>query len=331
MRALQHKKLLSRLVKKSQRTTNLSLREFSDKRNSILIYRANGGLGDILVHRMIFEDFKRIMPDAKIVFACPGIYHQAIKGHPFVDELVDSGKIDQGDYLTSYNTTNACCRYEVRMAPLSGKNRSDIWANHCGVALENHNMHFQFSEQELIEAKREIESHRTQSGPTVLFSPISAMATKNLISHQMEGVVNGLRERGCYVFYTHTGPIPMLEHLKVPLLMGSIRKWMSFVASADYIVSVDTATFHMAGGLGKPQVGIFTMVDGKVYGRWYENWTLVQKHRDDGNWNCGPCYNWPDCPKSKAYPKPCLTELTADMILLGVDKMLKQPLKIIGG
>jgi len=45
----------------------------------------------------------------------------------------------------------------------------------------------------------------------------------------------------------------------------------------------------LAGGLGKPLCGIFTFADGKIYGKHYD-FVLVQKHRDNGNWNCGSCF-----------------------------------------
>jgi hypothetical protein len=76
--------------------------------------------------------------------------------------------------------------------------------------------------------------------------------------------------------------------------------------------------------MGKPLVGVFTFADGTVYGRYFD-FVLVQKHRNnDPEWTCGPCYNWGACPKTKSNPKPCLTEITVEMLLEGVDKMLEK-------
>ena len=63
----------------------LSLKEFYDKRENILICRNVGGLGDILMHRMLFEDFKLAMPNCKVHFACPAHFHIVVKDHPFID------------------------------------------------------------------------------------------------------------------------------------------------------------------------------------------------------------------------------------------------------
>lgn len=305
----------------------LSIRDFYNKRDKILIVRETGGLGDILMHRQIFEDFKILMPNIKIVFACPKQYHDAVKDHPFIDEIIDSREVDIHDYLISYNTTSACTRHEMRYAPLSKDNRSDIWANHCGVMLTKHNMHINLSD-DIIQYGKNIVKNLTDK-PTVLLCPISAMFVKNLNETQLKGTVEELRRIGLFVYSLHTKPIVELGKMNVPVITSqTIQQWMGIINAADYVVSVDTSTFHFAGGIGKPLTGIFTFADGKVYGRYYD-FTLVQKHRDDGNWECGPCYNWCNCTKTIKVPKPCLTEITVDMIVEGIRKMLnKHPIKV---
>lgn len=154
--------------------------------------------------------------------------------------------------------------------------------------------------------------------------PISAMVVKNLLDNQLEGLVKGLRDRGCFVFGCHKTPIPKLMELKVPMVCDlQFPDLFAITKLTDYVVSVDTGQFHIAGGLGVPVTGIFTFADGKVYSKYYEA-ELVQKHRDNGDWECGPCYNWGNCRKSTKVPKPCLTEITVPMILDGVDRMMKR-------
>lgn len=301
---------------------NFSLKEYYEKRNSILILRTNGGLGDILMHRMIFEDIKILIPDAEVCFACPRRYHDAVNDHPYIDELLDSDGINHAEYVQIYNTSSSCARYEMSIAPYADKNRSDIWANFYGLELTKHEMHINLEQEIKDAAKDEVEKCRDAHGPAILFTPISAMRNKNLNKWQIVEVVKELRHRGYYVYSSHDGPIEPLSNIGVPILRGNIRKWMGYINAADYVVSVDTATVHMAGGIKKPLVGIFAFTDGKVYMKYYPTAELVQKHRDDGNWPCGPCYNWIACPKTQDNPKPCLTEITPKMIIQGVDKMM---------
>jgi ADP-heptose:LPS heptosyltransferase len=301
----------------------VGLKDFYHKRNRILITRACGGLGDILMHRMMFEDFKRLMPDAEIHFCCPKYYHDALRDHPFIDRLFDVDEANRDDYIISYNTTTACGRAEMKLAPFSGPNRSDIWAAHCGLILTKHNMHIRMTDEEKVDGKRLLEEHRERPGPICLIAPVSAMQNKNLLEHQLVGLVQGVRERGLCPVAIHNTPIPIALKNDVPTVVeNKLRRWMGAIDQADYVVSVDTSVFHCAGGMGKPLVGIFTFADGMAYGAHYD-FFLVQRHRKtDPTWTCGPCYNWGACPKTKDNPKPCLTEITAEMILAEVDRMM---------
>jgi len=288
-----------------------------------------GGLGDILMHRMMFEDFKNMNPEMELIFACPYQFHDAVKDHPFIDKVIDSRHLDVHDFNMVYNTTNCCSRYEMGMAPLADKHRSDIWANHCGVELKNHNMHLSFSDEELEEGLKLVESVRNQAGPRVLFCTKSAMQSKNLIEGQIVDTVRALKDLGCFVYSTHIYPIDELDAIGVPVLHNlKIRQWMTAIMAADYVISVDSAVFHFAGGVGKPVTGIFTWADGQIYGKHYPTKTIVQFHRDTHpEWKCGPCYAWPECPFTSGALKPCLTRLNANMIMKGVKEMMtKYPL-----
>jgi len=325
----QVKRIVSRRVERSKPdklSRTLNMREFFGKRNKVLIIRAVGGLGDILMHRMMFQDFKELIGDGEVHFACPAQYHAAVQDHPYLSKVLDSSTVDKSDYIISYNTTTACGRYEMRMAPFADLNRSDIWSQHCGVTLKHHDMHIQLTESEKQEGFNILENYRDRPGPSVLVCPVSAMMNKNLLDHQLAAVVRNLHERGCYVAGLHNYPLVPLTKRQLPSIHSlNIRQWMSAINAADYVVSVDTSAFHCAGGLKKPLLGIFTFADGKVYGRHYPTAELVQKHRDtDPNWTCGPCYNWGECPKTKQNPKPCLTEISNDMLINGLDRMFSK-------
>lgn len=304
----------------------LTLPEFYKKRNQILVVRSVGGLGDIFMHRMMFEDFKRIIGEGELHFACPVVYHQAVIDHPYVDRILDSATVDKLDYIACYNTTTACGRYELKMGTECKLHRSDIWSQHCGVQLEHHNMHIMLTEQEKQEGRDILETHRTCPGPTVVISPISAMVTKNLLPEHTKVVLEEVRKRSCCPYGLHYFPIPEFSQEHVPTLHSlNIRQWMSVLAVADYVISVDTAAFHCAGGLKRPLLGIYTFANIKVYAKYYD-YVGVQKHRDDDPTWCGPCYDWGLCMKDRANintqtARPCLSEITGDMLREGIDKL----------
>lgn len=308
---------------KLQRT--LSLKEFYEKRNKILILRGVGGLGDILMHRMMFEDFKKLMPDAEIHFACPRMYHDAIADHPFIDKILDVPEAQKHEYIVHYNTTVACGRYEMRIAPAADKHRSDIWAEHCGLTLTNHDMHFCLTEHDKAEGRKIIEMFRDRPGKIVAFAPISAMQQKNLSNNIITNVVRGLQERGYYVFGLHKEPIYSMLQNDTPIIAErNLRKWLAIVSQIDYAISVDTAAFHCAGGMKKPTVGIFTFVNSKAYSQYYPNVELVQ---GPCPFNYSGCYNWTNCPELKFKKDkliPCCLGLQSDNILAAFDKLVNK-------
>jgi hypothetical protein len=301
----------------------LTLREFDRRRNRVLIVRQTGGLGDILMTRMIFEDFKALCPEMRVVYALPVTYWSAVEDHPFIDEIVDSATVDVTDFLVHYNISTACGRYENRVAPFADKHRSDIWAEHCGVTLTRHDMHIRLSDEERLFGHRELRKANPTNKPAVVLCPISAMQGKNLDREQMNGVARELTRLGYSVSAVHLTPIP--EMTEAPTLSGyTTRQWMGVLAAADYVVSVDTSAFHFAGGIGRPLTGVFSWADGQVYGKYYQ-FELVQKHRAlDPAWTCGPCFNWshcPKCPNSGQIRKPCITQIGVDDIMAGARRM----------
>jgi len=304
-----------------KKTKHFSIRDFYDKRDRILIIRKTGGLGDILMHRMIFEDIKLLNPNLQVDFACPTKYHEAVRDHPFVDKVLDWQKVNKDEYVVYYDTTNACGRHEIAMAPYSKKHRADIWAGHCGLKLTRHNMHIHLESSYVESAQKRLNDERTAS-TAIALCPISAMIVKNLTTEQQLGVVSELHEMNCHVYALHDKPLPELSKAGVPVWNDlSIRQWMGAIDVADYVITVDSASFHYAGGVGKPLAGIFTFADGKTYGRYFK-FELIQIHRDTHEGWCGPCYYWPSCSKSKKSPKPCLTEITVDDIMKGVRRMM---------
>lgn len=310
----------SKTLKLKKLPKPLSLREFYNKRNKVLIIRDRRGLGDIFSMRMIFEDFHRIMPDIQIVFACHNEYHK-IAGHPYIDTIIDTANLNKDDYLISYDLSNCCIIYESKMGKRIDKHRAEIWAEHCGVQLTTHDMHlsFHFEEEE-----KTIKSLNKDNLPTVLFCPKAFDKLRSLQDYHVIDIVNYLREKNFFIYSTNLERISILEELGVPNFIG-YKNWYGFVCVADYVITVDTSTFHIAGGLKKPMVGIFTHIDGRMRGKYFD-FILVQY---DGWGNC-PCYTYntcdhPNC-KSKDYftAKPCITELSSDKIIEGISKMVKK-------
>ncbi len=332
--------MLLKIKRKEKSLNEIPIREFYNKRNKVVIIRNSRGIGDILNCRMLFKDFKKIMPNLHLTFACFEDYFGLVKGHPCVDEVIHADKVVKSEYMASYDISNCCIHYESREMSKNKKHRAEIWAEHCGISLENHDMDLPFINKEKIaDGCTALKSIRQNNKLSVFFSPIAFEKLRCLTDEQIIGTIKVLREKGLFVYSAHNTKLDQLEKQGVPVLIGkTLEDWMSYIHAADYVVTADTSNFHYAGGIGKPMTGIFTHVDGKLRGKFYD-FILVQKHRDDGNWPCGgPCYNYlycshPNCtepvvgPNNQRSPngmRPCLTEITVDEIKIGIEKMLQR-------
>lgn len=312
---------MAKLIRpKSYAEKPLSLKDFYKRRNTVLIWHEKGGLGDVFMQRMMIEDIKKTVGNCKLVFACLPEYIDAVKDHPFLSEVIDSRPVNPKEYMACYNTcVTIADRYENQNAP-SKEHRSDIWAANFGLTLSSHEMHINLNQDLAKRTKDKIEKLRKPGTKLVAFAPVSKMSTKSLLPNQLKAVIDAAEN--CTLVGLHTKEIKELTSLGVSGIYGStIPEWMGYINAADYVISVDTAAFHLAGGLKKPLMGIFTFADGKAYGKYFD-FVLVQKHRDDGNWDCGPCFKFNDCPKCKTLPKPCLTEIDETMLKNGVKEML---------
>jgi ADP-heptose:LPS heptosyltransferase len=148
------------------------------------------------------------------------------------------------------------------------------------------------------------------------------MISKSLLQEQIDAIIECTKDYN--VIAIHNTEIPELKKHNVKVINTHIKEWMCYINAADYVISVDSAAFHMAGGLGKPLLGIFTWADGYACGKYYPNTEYIQLHRKNGNWDCGPCFQFENCKKSEKCIKPCLTEITKEMIQDGVERLLKR-------
>lgn len=313
-----------RYVKKKQ-INPITLKEHFLRRNKVLIKRKYGGYGDIIMQRMMFEDFSAAFPEIELHYCCPQKYLPLAFDHPFVKSHSLETSQDR-EYGAIYDISTACRVHESIHAGSNKMHRSDIWSKHCGIKLHNHNSHLQVKNVDYY--KKSLDSINEKKLPTVLFATKSTKCSfgqaKSLTDQQIYETSKILQNEGYFVFTIHDSPIEIFQMMDIPQFINiELDAWLGLIAATDYVISIDTGTFHMAGALNKPLVGIFSFTDGKIYGKYFD-FELVQKHRDNGDWDCGPCFMFIQCPKSNSNIKPCMTEITSNEIIKALQKLVKK-------
>lgn len=302
-------------------TSARSLSKYASVAKKVLIYRNMGGLGDILMHRMLFKNIKDIDPECELYFACPSIFHDAAEGHSYIDHVIPITDLDLDDYGVAYNTTGYCHRHEVAAGKQAYMHRSDIWAKGIGIELVDHSMYLEIPPEDDEFAKKILKKEK----PIVLVAPLSAIKTKNLNKGQLKPIIDELK-KDYQIVGIHKDDNEIFNECNINLIKNvTIKQWMAIINNVDYVLSVDTAAFHCAGGLGKPVVGVFTWADGYVYGKYYDKKVIVQKHwKYDANWTCGPCYDHLRLCPFKTAVKPCQSLLTSNEILDGFYQLVEK-------
>jgi ADP-heptose:LPS heptosyltransferase len=234
----------------------ISIKEFNDKKDKILIIRDEGHFGDILMHRMLFEDIKALIPDSHITFACPKRYHDAAMNHPYIDNLMDSGKVNVGDFLYVYNTANSCEEQNHH------QHKSDTWAEKLGIKLANHHMHLH------VDA-----SHTDSSLPLLILAPFASDKKRSLSASQANDIIQHFD--GKYdIRLVHNCLVEGL--CKDGIIFDTFIHLAELVASASLVVSVDTSILHLAGGLNKNTIGLFSWTSGKIMCQYYPTVKYIQ-------------------------------------------------------
>jgi len=298
------------------------LSTYFDQIKKILIIRRQGGAGDILMTRMLFYDIKKLCPNHQVDYAIPPNYWPLVQDHPYIDNVLNCNSVDTTNYGFVSDITNQCGRYETSTSPFVTKHRSDIWANHIGINLTQHEGHINFSNEEIQTARALLAKVNPKDVPVVVITPITAHSGKDIPLNVIEEVAKGVRSRGYFPLLTHSSAVELKE--AYCLYDASLRQWMAAVSLCNIGITAATSAYCLLNLLHKPTVAVFGCEDLDVYAMHFPECTPVQRHRADRNgWDFCPCWCcWQCVYKTPGlYPPACLESITADEILFNFDKV----------
>lgn len=297
-----------------------TVHDYAQRYSRVLIKRTIGGIGDILNHRMMFQDLKAAVPHADITFAVPRQWEPLIRDHPFIDHAEALDRIDESEYTFVYDTSNVAGRYEYGHLPNRtegvdvDKHRSDIWAAGMGLELAHHEGFLRFTEKEKQGAARVVAD--SEPGKRIAIATKTASLHKDWSMDRWQETITALATEGYSVYSFHAEKTAFKGCINVE--PGSLRHWMAAVAECDYVFTVATYTFCLANLLHKPTVAIFGCENLDVYGRWFPEMVAVQRHRDrHPEWQSCPCWDSISCeynPDGKP-PPACLRDISVKEVM----------------
>ena len=302
----------------------IKLESYLANQDKILIVRTVGGIGDVLISRMLFEDLKALKPSVEICYAIQPPFFPLVQDHPFIDRVLDCNNIKLTEWPFFRDITNKAGAYEAATMPYVDKHRTDIWAEYIGYELEHHEGHMRISEEDKAWGKAFI---KPSDKPRIGISPISAHASKDWGIEKFQELINRIGDKAeVYIF--HDSNLDLDGDNCHKLLNLNFRQWISAINELDAIVTVMTATFNIANVLHKPTIAIAGAEDLDIYGKYFPELIPIQRHRKDGDeWEHCPCWRaagWCAYDGAKQYPRKCIKSITVDEVYTKLEELISE-------
>lgn len=322
----------------------------------LLVIRKLGGLGDVLMISALFPDLFEQFPEIDVTFAVPSSYLELFEGHgtklkiishsqvygpveghvgpesPYHKAGIQAWTLDEFDVIEDISFP--CYHWEKLMKKyraiygetgLRWRNRMDRWSRWMGFELKNPRTIIRLRGEEIDEARRRMHGQTSNGKPVVVWSPISAKSSRSY--PWWREVRSKLEADGYNVWYLHNHE--MGEGKTMANL--TLREYGATVAAADIVLTMDTATFHWGGLLGKKTIGLFNLLLGESHAKFYpgvvtmqfcDTPCIAQRYDQTGK---HPCEKWftgdsPPGPKGQALSK-CFYPESVEQIVTKVKEV----------
>ncbi len=295
-------------------------------RSDILITRAMGGIGDLLMMTPAIHALKQRHPERDIYLAIPKRYFAVFEHNPDVILLdIENAEIDFEKYRKWYNFSDCpAARVEARTAPRVKKSRIEIFAHALGISsVRLHRIgtkpRYVITPEELVFQSRFFAEHRL-NGKTVIGIQLRADETYRDYPHMNELVKMLAAKYTVLVFDAR--PIQGFDLPNVLKIDSyNLRQAFAIAGGCQAIIAPDSAFVHLAAALDIPCVGLFGPIDGKIRTKHYPLCRFVDARTRLGCVACWRNERIP-CKLTGMRPSVCMTDIGIDEILQALQSVM---------
>jgi len=265
--------------------------KISDKQG-ILITRAMGGIGDLLMMTPGFYALKQKYPKRAIYLAIPKRYFSIFSGNSDV-KLVDieNDVFTPKDFYRWFNFTDCpAARVESRTVPNVKQNRIDIFARALGLGwyqvLRMKKQPRYFLSQEEIEFREKFWKDNELDNKKVIGVHLSCADTYRNYPYMPE-LVKALNEKFQVLLFDGKQIHGYYFDNVIKIDSFSLRNAFALATYCNVIIAPDSSFVHFAGSFDIPCIALFGPTDGKLRTKDYKNChVLTVKEK----LNCVPCW-----------------------------------------
>ncbi len=292
----------------------------------VLITRAMGGIGDLLMMTPGLHALRQKWPRASIHFATLKAFFPLFEGNDDV-ELIDitAEPLDLASYSLWINLTDCpAARVESQTLPNVRENRIDIFARAMGIegqqfiSMDRRPRYFLSQSDRDLQAQFKA-SYNLGSKPVVGIHAASQESYKNYSA--IRDVVYGLAKT-CVVIVFHSEKLEGFAMENVIEVCGwRLRDAIALAALCNVIVGPDSAFVHVAAAFDIPCVALFGPTDGKVITKHYGNCRVLDSRKD---LPCIPCWRneYLPCRVSGTEVSVCMQTFSSSRIIEEVQKIM---------
>lgn len=301
------------------------------QRRHILITRAMGGIGDLLMMTPGIHALKQKYPGQEIHLALPKRYFSVFQGNPDVILIdIENDAFDFTAYRKWFNLTDCpAARVESRTAPRVKKNRIEIFARSLGIRglrwrFMNRRPRYFLSEEDK-EFREKFWREKGLAGKTVIGVQLHADEVYRDYPH-VEHLVRRLAQR--YTVLVFDGkPINGCDFANVIKIDSlGIRQAFALASRCHAIIAPDSAFVHLAAALEVPCVALFGPIDGRVRTKDYPKCIYLDAR---ATLNCVACWRneTVPCKLTNMRTSICMAHIPVARILEAIETQLQTNLQ----
>jgi len=287
--------------------------------SGILVTRAMGGLGDLLMMTAGLRALRKKYPQEKIHFAIPSAFFSLLEGNDDFECIdIEAASLQTTDYERWYDLTDCpASRIETMEFPTIKSNRIEIFASAMGISRKElaqygYTPRYEISADERQVAEAYIANINQNNKKIIGIQANSAETYRNW--SQIEELAVDLSQDSLVLVFNNE-PIKGYEGNNIIKVIQPLRASFAIVAQCDLIISPDSSFVHLAAALSLPAIGIFGPTSGKVISRHYLKSKAIMPNKTD--FPCSPCYRNENlvCNLAGNYTSVCLANITPTDVL----------------
>jgi ADP-heptose:LPS heptosyltransferase len=293
-------------------------RRWTGKREAILVTRAMGGIGDLLMMTPGLHELKKKCPEREIHLAIPRQFKPLFVENTDITLLdIEKDDIDVGSYAKWFNFTDIPeAAIESRTLPNVKKNRIEIFARALGIRGGRLRRMDRWPRYCITQEEKMFQQNfwRDQNlgGRTVIGIQLKSAEPYRDYPFMAELIRKLALEFPVLLFHSEKPDIPSGGNVIVPGTK-SLREAVALAAACDAIIAPDSAFVHFAGALNIPCIAIYGPIDGRLRTKDYPSCTYVDARKV---LQCVPCWRNEVIPCQLAGRRnsACMSVITVDEI-----------------